>query len=269
MYKYVLLICLYLAPKKTICQPNFVSPYGNLFLKSFSVFNGDTIFYRLLSPANFNAKNKYPLIVFLHGSGERGNDASDILLKHPGAFFANDSNRSKYPCFVLIPQCRPNSWWSNAIKNADSKDSVNGVFSFPNRDTITNDTRLLMELLKDFATKKNIDKKRIAIGGMSMGGMGTFELLWRMPKLFSCAFVICGGGITEKVSAQITGLPIKIFHGLADNAVKPIHSQRMYQALLQKRAKAQLIEYPNVQHNSWVNTFAEPWLMQWIVKQKR
>jgi predicted peptidase len=253
----------------TKAQPAFTSMYSHLFVKSFMVVEKDTIFYRLMSPKNIEKGKRYQLVVFLHGSGERGNDASDILLKHPGQFFANDTNRTNCPCFVLIPQCQPNSWWSNAIKNPNSKDSINGMYSFLPSDTITNDTRLLIALLKQFSKNKQVDSKRIAIGGMSMGGMGTFEMLWRMPNFFSCAFPICGGGAVEKVSASVKNLPIKIFHGLADNVVKPIHSQRMYNALQTKGANVELIEYKNVQHNSWVNAFAEPWLMEWIVKQKR
>jgi predicted peptidase len=264
-----LVFILFISASVTQAQPAFKSIYGDLFIKSYLIVENDTIFYRLLPPKNVEKSKRYPLIVFLHGSGERGNDASDILLKHPGQFFANDTNRTNYPCFVLIPQCRPNSWWSNTIKNPKSKDSINGMYSFLPSDTITNDTRLLIALLKQLSKNKQVDSKRIAIGGISMGAMGTFEMLWRMPNFFSCAYAICGGGSVEKISASVKNMPIKIFHGLADNVVKHIHSQRMYNALQTKGAKVELIEYKNVQHNSWVNAFAEPWLMEWIVKQKR
>jgi predicted peptidase len=268
--QWAIVICLLLSTMISCSQPAYISPYSSLYAKQQFVIGYDSMPYRLLTPKNFDSSKKYPLIIFLHGSGERGNQNEDIILKHPGAFFANDSNRTNFPCFVLMPQCKQNSWWSNATKNSNSKDAVNGMFSFPLKDTITLDTKILIALIKAFSAKPYINNKKIAIGGLSMGGMGTFELLWRMPNFFSCAFPICGGGSVEKVNVKNSkNLPIKIFHGLADNAVKPIHSKRMYEALKRNKANVSLIEYQQVQHNSWVNAFAEPWLMEWIVTQEK
>ena len=101
-----------------------------------------------------------------------------------------------------------------------------------------------------------------------MGGMGTFELLWRKPGFFAAAFPICGGGDPAQVKAYARKFPIWVFHGDKDNVVLPSHSRVMVNALKAARAKVKYTEYPGVGHNSWDNAFKEPELLGWLMKEK-
>jgi len=124
-------------------------------------------------------------------------------------------------------------------------------------------------LLDSLANSKNVNSKRIYIGGLSMGGMGTFELLWHKPGFFAAAFPICGGGNPESVKLYAKKFPVWIFHGDKDPAVPVSNSRLMNNALKKAGAKVKYTEYPGVGHNSWDNAFAEPDLLPWLFKQKR
>jgi predicted peptidase len=123
---------------------------------------------------------------------------------------------------------------------------------------------LVSELMDSLAAGKDVNTKKIYIGGLSMGGMGTFEMLWRKPHFFAAAFAICGGGNPEKVSDYASGFPIWVFHGDSDPTVKVGNSRLMVNALKKAGAKVKYTEYPGVAHNSWDNAFAEPGLLDWL-----
>ena len=116
---------------------------------------------------------------------------------------------------------------------------------------------------------KNINNRQIYIGGLSMGGMGTFELLWRKPNFFAAAFPICGGGNTSSASIYGKDFPIWIFHGDKDPVVDVNDSRQMVEALKTAGAKVKYSEYPGVKHDSWKKAFAEPQLIAWLFSQHR
>lgn len=124
-------------------------------------------------------------------------------------------------------------------------------------------------LLDSMAATPNINNKQIYIGGLSMGGMGTFELLWRKPGFFAAAFPICGGGNPAKASSYGQGFPIWIFHGDSDPVVNVNDSRKMVTALQNVKAKIKYTEYPGVKHDSWNNAFAEPGLLPWLFSNKK
>ncbi len=136
--------------------------------------------YRIMYPKNFNPKQKYPLIVFLHGAGERGSDNLNQLT-YGASMFASDSVRDKYPAIVVFPQCEINSYWANVKINQDDKGFRSFQF-FPEGNP-TPPMELLVKFVKTMSKEKYVDKNRIYVGGLSMGGMGTFELLYRLPKV--------------------------------------------------------------------------------------
>jgi predicted peptidase len=125
------------------------------------------------------------------------------------------------------------------------------------------------KLLDSLARTPQIDTKKIYVGGLSMGGMGTFEILWRKPHFFAAAFPICGGGDVAKVKVYAKNFPVWVFHGSADPTVDVDNSRRMVAQLKADGAKVTYTEYPGVGHESWKNAFAEPALLPWLFAQKK
>jgi predicted peptidase len=239
----------------------------NLFEKKLLIRGNDTLQYRIMYPVDFTDSKKYPLVLFLHGSGERGKD-NELQLVHGSKLFADPANRQKFPCIVIFPQCAKEDFWSGISRNVSAKDSLGGFF-FPTNQPIGKSAGLVLQLLDSMTGTNTVNKKRIYIGGLSMGGMGTFELLWRRPGYFAAAFPICGGGNPEKISTYAKKFPLWIFHGDKDQAVPVANSRLMYSTLKKAGAKVKYTEYPGVNHNSWDNAFAEPDLLPWLFKQKK
>lgn len=261
-----LLILLFLLP--ATAAPVFVKAQDNnhdLYERQFFIEGDDTLFCRILSPLHFSPEKKYPLIVVLHGSGERGND-NDAQLKWGSDLFLDSANREKFPAIVVFPQCPADSSWSVSIrtKNPDSA----GI-RFPMDVPATKPLRMVMNFIDTLAKGGTVDPKRIYIGGLSMGGFGTFEILWRKPHLFAAAFPICGGGNPAGAKLYGRNFPIWVFHGADDDVVPVNNSRIMVDALKAAKAKVKYTEYSGVKHDSWKNAFAEPELLPWLFAQKR
>ena len=236
----------------------------SLFEKHYFVSNGDTLPYRLLLPENYDAAKKYPLIIFLHGSGERGNN-NEAQLVHGAKLFLRDDVRKEYPAIVVFPQCAIQSSWSNMTAALD-KDGKR-KFNFQEAGEPTKAMALLMGLLKELPVSYFIKKKQMYAAGLSMGGMGTYELVRRNPKIFAAAIPICGGANTA-TAPLMKKTNWWIFHGAKDNTVPPVLSQEMYDALLKEKAKVKLTIYPEANHNSWDSAFAEKDLLPWLFSQR-
>jgi len=128
---------------------------------------------------------------------------------------------------------------------------------------------MVMNFIDTLVKAGNVDSRRIYVGGLSMGGFGTFEILWRRPQLFAAAFPICGGGNPVGVNLYGKKFPIWVFHGAADDVVPVANSRIMVDALKTAGAKVKYTEYPGVKHDSWKNAFAEPELLPWLFAKKR
>jgi predicted peptidase len=246
---------------------NLSAQNNELYGKKEFISGNDTLRYRMLYPVNYDAGKKYPLIVFLHGSGERGND-NEAQLIHGRKLFADSANRQQFPAIVIFPQCPKTDFWSRIRPEPNKQDSL-GKFSFPSDQPIGPSLNLVSRLLDSLVAAKMVNTKKIYLGGLSMGGMGTFELLWRKPRFFAAAFPICGGGDPQKVTVYGKKFPIWIFHGDNDQSVPVGNSRLMTNALKVAGAKVIYTEYPGVGHNSWDNAFAEPELLPWLFKQKK
>ncbi len=223
--------------------------------------------YRVLYPENYDPGKKYPLILFLHGAGERGNN-NTAQLKHGGAYFTSRENRKKFPAIVIMPQCPFTDFWSRISLNFKGDDTL-GRLVFPTNVPIGKTLGLVSKLMDSLAAGKDVNPKKIYVGGLSMGGMGTFELLWRKPGFFAAAFPICGGGNPESVTSYANGFPIWVFHGDKDPTVKVGNSRIMVNALRKAGAKVKYTEYPGVLHNSWDHAFKEKTLMPWLLSQQK
>lgn len=241
-------------------------PDLELFERQYFLQGEDTLPCRILSPLHFSTDKKYPLIVFLHGSGERGND-NEAQLLWGSSLFLDSLNREKYPAIVVFPQCAADSSWSVRIKNNPPDSS--GLYKFPMDLPPTRPLQLVMDFIDTLINSGIVDTKRIYIGGLSMGGFGTFEILWRRPRLFAAAIPICGGGNPVSAKLYRKNFPIWIFHGADDKVVPVSNSRIMVQALKEAGAKVKYTEYPGVDHDSWKNAFAEPSLLPWLFEQKR
>ena len=241
------------------------SVFSQEFKKELLVHQNDTLPYRILIPKNYNSQKSYPLLIFLHGAGERGSDNKSQLV-HGSFLFKSEDFRNNYPAIVVFPQCPEKSSWANVKRNYDM---LNGKkFDFF-KEISENKQLIMVEELLDLIEKKySIDPTRRYVGGLSMGGMGTFELVARNPDYFAAAFPICGGGNPDW-SDLLKTTPFWIFHGEDDGVVSVDFSRKMYEALGKEKASVRLTIYPEVNHNSWDNAFAEPDLMNWLFSNKR
>ena len=216
---------------------------------------GDTVPYRILFPQNFDPTKKYAMILVLHGAGERGNN-NESQLKYGTQLFMNDTIRAKYPAIVIFPQCPASSFWSNVKMGNDASGKLTWTFIEGGDPTVA--MKGLLGLISQFQDKPYVDKHRIYVGGLSMGGMGTFELLRRKPEWFAAAFSICGGDNTLNARIYAKKVPMWIFHGEKDSVVPFDHSQVMVEAIKAAGGNPKFTVYPNDDHNSWDDALKEP-----------
>lgn len=226
----------------------------DLFDKLIFEKGDDSLPYRLLKPVNPQALERFPLIIFLHGSGERGSD-NEAQIKHIKNLFLDTKTRSKYPSYVLAPQCPKNELWAEHNKDGSVK-------SRPTRSM-----QMVLDLVDQISKEYPIDPSRIYITGVSMGGYGTWDLLARFPEKFAAGIPVCGGG-DERTAPKMINTPIWAFHGALDDKVSPRHSRRMVQAIQKAGGKPGYTEYPDIKHDSWVQAYQEPHLLPWLFKQK-
>ena len=184
-----------------------------------------------------DTKGKLPLIVFLHGSGERGTNLEMVKAHSPFTY----KNLMKEPVAILAPQCPENAWW---------------------------DTQAIYFLIKEIVQKYKIDESRIYLTGLSMGGWGTLKLAGEHPEMFAAVAPVCAP--TDRVmKANIHNykdMNIKIYHGGMDDVVLPENAFDFWLALHPVNSKAELIVFPNDNHNSWDSTYSNPEFYQWMLQ---
>lgn len=227
--------------------------------------SGDTLPYRVLLPLNYDTARAYPLLIFLHGRGESGND-NKKQLTHGARFFLVDSIRKQYPAIIVFPQCPSNSYWSNVQTVADRNGKRTFYFVPGGEPSLA--MELLMSLTDNLFRQYKIRQQQVYVMGLSMGGMGTFELVRRKKGLFTAAVAICGGAHPATAKA-LKSTSWWIFHGAKDDVVLPDFSREMVQALRSVKARVQYTEYPQANHNSWDPAFGEPGLLNWLFSQHK
>lgn len=230
---------------------------GKFEARTFTGANGETLGYRLFKPANYDAKQKYPLVLFLHGAGERGSN-NVMQLKHGMKIFASDAFQAKHPCFIVAPQVPQNEKWSNV----NWAELTNALPAEPSRNMV-----LAMSALDALQKEFSVDAQRLYITGISMGGYGTWDAISRWPDRFAAAAPICGGGDMAQAS-RLTKLPIWCFHGDKDTAVPVLRSRNMIEAIKAAGGNPKYTEYPGVGHNSWDKAYSDPELYDWMFAQK-
>jgi predicted peptidase len=229
---------------------------------SFKAADGLTLPYRIFIPKNRDPKKAYPLVLAMHGAGERGTDNMLQLTTHNLAtVWARDSNQAKYPSFVLAPQCPPYpAVWVNTPFGQ-------GTYDF-DKVAITSPMKAAVELLDSIVKRYGIDTNRVYVAGLSMGGYATWALLTRYPKRFAAAIPICGGGDTSK-APLFKQVPLWVFHGDSDHTVPVSASRQMVAALRKAGGTPVYTEYKGVDHGSWGPALQEPKLADWLFAQKR
>jgi predicted peptidase len=225
----------------------------NLFEKFLYKSDNGILPYRLLEPVNHQSQTLFPLVIFLHGAGERGTD-NEAQLKHIDGLFLNVHNREKYPCYVVAPQCPEGQMWA-VFRGGE----ISAEPAPPMKLVIG----LIDKIIRDFP----IDTSRVYLTGLSMGGFGTWDLLARFPHKFAAAVPICGGG-DQHTASKIKDIPLWAFHGAKDDVVSVNQSRRMVKALQNEGGLPGYTEYPDVGHNSWVHAYREPHLLPWLFSQK-
>jgi predicted peptidase len=224
----------------------------------FSNSRGEKIPYRILEPLHPEAGKKYPLVMYFHGAGERGDD-NELPGKHMPGFFLEPQNLEQFPCFVIVPQCPLDKRWVEVDWGLDRHIQP---------DTLSTALRLSMELMDKIIREKAIDTNRLYVTGMSMGGFATWDLITRFPGKFAAAAPVCGGG-DETKAYKIIHVPVWAFHGGKDKVVKTIRSRNMISAMEKAGGKPLYTEYPNLGHNAWDSAYRNEELLKWMFMQKK
>jgi len=221
-------------------------------------YNKEPFKYRLLKPAKIDEGKKYPLVLFLHGAGERGTD-NVSQLKYLPAQLAMPNMQEKYPCFVLAPQCRPDKKWVEVPWGTKESEPQ----------TAPGDQMQCVVELFDKTLKENpIDTDRVYLTGLSMGGYGSWDLSMRMPERFAAVVPICGGG-DERGAAKLVNTPLWAWHGDADNAVPVERSRTMIDAIKKAGGNPKYSELKAVGHNSWTPAYeSSDGVLPWMFGQR-
>jgi predicted peptidase len=219
---------------------------------------GTRLPYRLLRPLSVADAATYPLVIFLHGGGERGTD-NEKQLVHGVPRFATMERREQYPCFLIAPQCPDGQKWVEVDWTAEhhTQPADPGVVG-----------QLTLALIEKTIKVLPIDRNRVYLTGMSMGGYGTWDLLARRPDLFAAGVPVCGGG-DEATAERMAHIPVWAFHGALDTVVKPARSRNMVAALDAIGGEPLYTEYADVGHHSWDRAYADPALYHWLFAQRR
>lgn len=242
----------------TACANGAMLPSDIMRAKTFTSSDGQKIPYRFYAPEG-DRKQKIPLILFLHGAGERGNNNSSQLL-HCVPSLLRYIIDGKHPAIVIAPQCPNGMQWVNTPFNDTSH-------TMPEKPSKA--LQAVIELLHKEISANPVDESRIYVSGISMGGFGTWDLLQRFPEKFAAAFPICGGGDCN-LASRLIEIPIVSVHGTEDASVPVMRTSSMFQAI--KKAggtKMSFIERRGEGHNVWTDAYDNDKNLDWLFSQRR
>jgi len=241
-----------------------MEPAGFFKREMYRDAGGNQLPYQLMEPKKNAltpvADSKYPLVVFLHGSGERGSDNTSQMRNGVYAF-CEKNMRETHPCYLLVPQCPENEVWGGVIRDWEQVTFNDSTYSRPGKMVIA----LIEKTLK---ANPDIDQKRIYITGLSMGGFGTYDLMMRKPNLFAAGLPLCGGADPSQASL-IKGIPIWAFHGRLDESVYPKYDWQIVEALKKAGSTVKYTEYSTMNHNIWDITYYNPAVLEWLFAQHK
>jgi len=206
----------------------------------------------LYVPRDYDPKQEWPLVVFLHGVGECGNDG--IRHTEVGIGKAIRRNPKRFPCLVLFPQCPKDYVWEEVYPGW--ADGAGNALPFVD------------DAIAQVLAHYSIDRDRISLTGLSMGGFGTFVYGAQRIDTFSALMPICGGGRVEE-AGTLARLPMWVFHGADDTVVPPRLSREMVDAIKAAGGDIQYTEFPDTDHNSWDKAYGKRQAIEWLLEQRR
>lgn len=222
-------------------------------------YTAETFEYRLLKPQRIEPGKKYPVVLFLHGAGERGSD-NKLQLKYLPEWLASSENREKFPCFLIVPQCRQERKWSDVDWSAPSSE-------LPPR--MSDQMQVAVKALDEVLAEFPCDADRIYLTGISMGGYGGWDLAERTPQRFAAVVPVCGGGDPAHAD-RLAGVSVWAWHGDADKAVPVGRSREMIAAIERAGGHPKYTELKGVGHNSWVQAYHDPGnVLPWMFERVR
>jgi predicted peptidase len=194
--------------------------------------------YLVYLPKDYEAQAAWPLVLFLHGAGERGDDLEKVKVHGPPKLIAAGK---EFPFVCVSPQCPKDMWWEPVQ---------------------------LVALLDEIGAKYKIDPDRVYVTGLSMGGFGSWRMAYYVPDRLAAIAPICGGSETY-FAKRFKHLPVWAFHGAQDKSVPLERSQAMIDALKKEGAEPKFTIYPDAAHDSWTATYDDPAFYEWLLAQKR
>lgn len=215
--------------------------------------------YRLLKPTAATPGERYPLVLFLHGAGERGAD-NRVQLNYLPSWMASPENRQRYACFLIAPQCRPETFWVETPRAFDR--------TAP-RQAPGPQMQVVINILEDVLTRYPIDTQRLYLTGLSMGGYGSWDLGTRLADRWAAVAPICGGG-DELYADRLVGVPVWAWHGDRDEVVPVDKSRSMIEAIRRAGGDPKYTELRGVGHDSWTPAYtAADGLLPWLFAQRK
>lgn len=220
--------------------------------------DGSSVKYRWSAPNPVEPGKTYPLVLFLHGAGERGDD-NTAQLKHGVIPIIEGTRKLGKPVFLIAPQCPADLWWSpvdptrTRLSAADQPNSL---------------LEAVLALVTEIQKTHPVDPKYFHVTGISMGGFGTWDLLGRAPDRIASAVPICGGGAPLH-AVRFKDVPVWAFHGEADDVVPASATSDMIEALEKAGGKPKVTYYPETGHDSWTHTYENLELLRWILQQAK
>lgn len=215
--------------------------------------------YRLLTPEPLEPGRRYPLVLFLHGAGERGGDNTKQLTHFPRRM-ASSARRAEFPCYVLAPQCPEDERWTLDEWGATTSRPLDAEPTGPMAGAIA--------ALHEVTRMHAVDPERVYLTGLSMGGYGAVQLALRHADWFAAVAPVCGGG-DEREAARLAGLPLSFWHGDVDRAVPVIRSRDLVSALRALGASPEYHELAGVGHDAWNHAYADDGCLPWLFAQRR
>jgi predicted peptidase len=219
---------------------------------------GEALICQLWAPQFPEQGKKYPLILFLHGSGECGKD-NELHTRVGLPSLLKQLVLQPEPVILLAPQCQVGNWW---VKSLAMRPDYHAAME------PTASLDLALELCRHLVQSKQADPDRIYITGLSLGGFGTWDAIQRDPSFFAAAVPICGGGDT-RFAHSMKSLPIWVFHGRDDKNVHPDCSRRMVRAIKNAGGTINYTEYEYGSHAVWDQAYSEKGLIPWLLRQTR
>ncbi|MHC4248266.1 MAG: GDSL-type esterase/lipase family protein [Planctomycetota bacterium] len=223
--------------------------------------HGQTLKYRELRPERVEPGRKYPLVLFMHGAGGRGDDNRKQL--QDAGFCPKLINtadlRGEHACFIIAPQVPKNKRWVEVHWGLPS----HRMPTLPGAQM-----RMALELVDRAVAEYPIDTSRIYVTGLSMGGFGTWDAIQRRPKLFAAAVPVCGGGDTRQ-APKLKDIPLWVWHGDKDNVVKTKRSRDMVAAVKEVGGDVQYTELKGVGHGSWTAAYSSVEMWEWMFAQRK